>query len=113
MHELSIALSLLDLIGEEAERRNCRVMAAHVKLGALSGVVKEALVSAFDLARELTPYSDCRLVIEDVPVIGRCPKCDADRPVESVQWLCCNFCGTPTPEIVSGREMELTAMEIE
>ncbi len=113
MHELSIALSLLDLIGEEAERRSCRVMAAHVKLGPLSGVVKEALISAFDLARESTPFADCRLVIKDVPVIAHCPNCDVDGPVESIQLLCCNLCGTPTPEIISGREMELTAMEIE
>ena len=52
MHELSIALSLLDLVEEEAERRGVRVAAVHVRLGPLSGVVRDALVSAFELARE-------------------------------------------------------------
>ena len=43
MHELSIALSILDLAAEEAGRRGGRVVAVHLKLGPLSGVVKEAL----------------------------------------------------------------------
>ena len=38
MHELSIALCILDMAGEEAERRGGRVVAVHLKLGALAGV---------------------------------------------------------------------------
>ncbi len=50
MHELSIALSILDVAAEEAERQgNARVVAIHLRLGPLSGVVKGALLSAFEL----------------------------------------------------------------
>jgi hydrogenase nickel incorporation protein HypA/HybF len=56
MHELSIALSIIDAACEEAERHaGARVVAVHLKLGPLSGVVKEALVSAYELAREGSP----------------------------------------------------------
>ena len=48
MHELSIALSILDLVAEQAERQPGRIVAVHVKLGALAGVVPAALRSAFD-----------------------------------------------------------------
>ena len=49
MHELSIALSLLDQVAEEAERRGgVQVHAIHLRLGPLSGVVKEALLSAYN-----------------------------------------------------------------
>jgi hydrogenase nickel incorporation protein HypA/HybF len=113
MHELSIAMSLLDALEEEAERRQARVIAAHVRLGPLSGVVKEALLSAFEMARESTLLADCRLVIEDVPIVVFCPHCNANRPVRSMQEICCQICGTPTPKIISGNEMELKAMEIE
>ncbi len=44
MHELSIAMSIVELAEEEAERRSVQVNAVHLKLGALSGVVKEALL---------------------------------------------------------------------
>ena len=50
MHELSIALSIVELAEEEAERRGVQVNAVHLKLGALSGVVKDALLSCYEMA---------------------------------------------------------------
>jgi hydrogenase nickel incorporation protein HypA/HybF len=113
MHELSIALSILDLVTEEAERRRARVLAVHVKLGPLSGVVKDALVSAFGLAREGTPLAQTELLIEEVPIVGRCRVCAAESPPLSLQSLSCPACGTPIAEFVSGRELEVVALEIE
>jgi hydrogenase nickel incorporation protein HypA/HybF len=73
VHELSIALSILDLVGEEAERRGVRVLAIHLKLGPLSGVVKEALLPAYDLARGGGPLAEARLMVEEAPLRARCP----------------------------------------
>jgi hydrogenase nickel incorporation protein HypA/HybF len=114
MHELSIAMSLLDMIEEQAEARgNVRVHAVHLKLGPLSGVVKEALQSAYELAREGTPLQECNLIIQDVPVTAHCPRCDQPRPIDSIQELCCPVCHTPTPLVITGRELEVTALEID
>jgi hydrogenase nickel incorporation protein HypA/HybF len=112
MHELSIALSVLEVVEEEAERRGVSVSAVRLKLGPLAGVIKDALLSAFDLAREGTPLEHCMLVIEEVPIIAFCPQCQMNRTIESAQHICCGICGTPTPQILSGRELEVTAMEI-
>jgi len=114
MHELSIAMSILDMAAEEAEKRgNVRVLEIHLKLGPLSGVVKEALLSAYELARETTPYEEAQLVIEEVPVLVQCPTCRTTRGVVSVQELCCVECGTPSPDVVSGRDLEVVAMKIQ
>src|SRR5436305_1012231 len=113
MHELSLALSILDLVAEEAERHGGRVTAVHLRLGPLSGVVKEALLSAYDLAREGTGLATADLVIEEVPLVAYCPACAVARTLESPQMLCCPDCDTPTPEIVSGRELEVVALEME
>ena len=111
MHELSIALSILDVAEEEVERRgDVQVEAIHVRLGPLAGVVKEALVSAFELAREATPFRSSLLVIEDVPIVVFCSKCDAERPVRSMQDFSCAECDTPALKIVHGRELELAAL---
>jgi hydrogenase nickel incorporation protein HypA/HybF len=113
MHELSIALSLIEVASKEAERLgDVEVLAMHLKLGPLSGVVKEALLSAYDLAREGSPLAACRLEIEDVPIIAWCPACAAETPIESIQELCCPACRTPTPDIRHGQELEVTALEI-
>jgi hydrogenase nickel incorporation protein HypA/HybF len=111
MHELSIALNILDLAAEEAERRNARVAAVHLQLGPLSGVVKEALLSAYELARD-GPLKDSRLVVEEMPIIVRCPRCRADRPAKSLWQICCSVCGTPTPEVIGGRELQIVALEV-
>ena len=113
MHELSIALSLVDLAREEAERLGGRVCALHIRVGALAGVVPEALLASYEMACAETPLEGSRLVIEEVPVVVYCPTCLAERELSSVQFFCCAECGTPTPQVERGRELELVAMEIE
>jgi hydrogenase nickel incorporation protein HypA/HybF len=113
MHELSIAMSLIDLAAEEALRRESRVLALHLRLGPLAGVVPEALASAFELAREGTALADCRLEIEQVPLTVYCSACAFERPAESAQSLRCGECGALCGQVVAGRELELTALEIE
>ena len=113
MHELSIAMNILETAAQEAQRRHAgRVVAIHVRLGPLSGVVSEALESAFDLARSASPFPDSSLQIEEVAVAAYCLACAAERPVVSPQEIRCAVCGTPTPQIVRGRELEITALEI-
>jgi hydrogenase nickel incorporation protein HypA/HybF len=112
MHELSIALSILDLATEVAERQDGRVTAVHLKLGPLSGVVPEALASAYDLAREGTALAQAELVIETVAVVAYCSACAAEHTLTSVQELRCPACGLLTPEIVHGRELDVVALEI-
>uniref|UniRef100_Q01S86 Zn finger protein HypA/HybF (Possibly regulating hydrogenase expression)-like protein n=1 Tax=Solibacter usitatus (strain Ellin6076) TaxID=234267 RepID=Q01S86_SOLUE len=66
MHELSIAMSIVEVASEEARRQGgARVDAVHLKLGALSGVVKEALLFSWDLACEESPVAGARLEIEE------------------------------------------------
>jgi hydrogenase nickel incorporation protein HypA/HybF len=113
MHELSIALGILDVAAEEAERHGGRVAAVHLKLGPLSGVVKEALVAAYELAREGTPLERAELVVEEVGILAHCPRCAADCAPASLQDLRCPACGAPTPDVVRGRELEVVALEIE
>lgn len=113
MHELSIALSILDVTEEEMERQGGgQVEAIHLKLGPLAGVVKEALVSAYELAREQTPFANARLVIEDVPIAVFCSKCQAERGVRSLQDFSCAECDTPSSDVRHGRELQLAALEL-
>jgi hydrogenase nickel incorporation protein HypA/HybF len=68
VHELSIAVALVDLACEEAANKQLgRVRSLHVRLGRLSGVVKEALVFSFDVASAGTAVAGATLEIEDTP----------------------------------------------
>src|SRR5258708_17683351 len=112
MHELSIAMSIVEMAQEEAETRGVRVSAIHLKLGTMSGVVKEALVSCYELACEGTPLAGSRLVVDEVPVLVFCPSCRQPRPLSSIQLFACSECGAPTSDILQGKELEVVALEI-
>ncbi|MGA6980187.1 MAG: hydrogenase maturation nickel metallochaperone HypA [Candidatus Sulfotelmatobacter sp.] len=114
MHELSIAMSIIELAQEESERRGgVQVSAIHLRLGVLSGVVKEALEGSFEMACEGTALQGARLVIQKLPVLIACRTCQATRPIDSIQLFCCAECGTPSGEVVQGKELEVEALEIE
>jgi hydrogenase nickel incorporation protein HypA/HybF len=113
MHELSIAVSLIEMAEEKAEQLGgVRVESLRLRLGPLSGVVREALLFSFDLAAAGTAIEGARLEIEDVPVVVFCQNCKAERPLPSIQSFHCPDCGTPTPDVVQGRELELAALEV-
>jgi hydrogenase nickel incorporation protein HypA/HybF len=112
MHELSIAMSIVELAEEEAQSRGVQIEAVHLKLGALSGVVKDALLSCYEMACEGTELEGSRLLVEDIPVVIFCPACKANRPLNSVQLFRCPECGTPASEVIQGKELEVVALEI-
>jgi hydrogenase nickel incorporation protein HypA/HybF len=114
MHELSIAMSIVEMAEEEADHRGgLRVNAVHLKLGALAGVVKEALLSSYELACEGTGLQGSRLVIDEIPVVVNCPRCLGPRTVDSIQCFVCPECKGPVSEVIQGRELQVFALEIE
>jgi hydrogenase nickel incorporation protein HypA/HybF len=114
MHELSIAMSIVEMAEEESERRGgLHIIAVHLRLGLLAGVVKDALVSSYGLACEQTPLEGSKLVVEEVPGVVYCPACQARRPVRSSEWFYCSECGSLASEIVQGKELEVVSLEVE
>lgn len=114
MHELSIAISIVELAEEEAERRGgLHITAIHLRLGCLAGVVKDALLSSYEMACEHTSLAGSQLVVEEVPGIVYCPSCDARRPIQSSEWFCCSECGAIASEIVQGKELEVVSLEVQ
>ena len=113
MHELSIAMSIVDAAMEEAQRRGVQVSAVHLRLGALSGVVKDALLFSYEVACQDTALQGSQLIVEDVPVIVYCSQCQKERMLESVQLFQCPECGTPTMDIRQGKELEVFALEVQ
>ena len=66
MHELSIALSLIDAVCDELPRlgHNVSVRSVRIRVGPQSGVATEALAFAFEIAAADSPITGARLEIE-------------------------------------------------
>jgi len=113
VHELSIALSIVEGAEEELQRQGGgQVSAVFLRLGPLSGVVKEALLFSYEMACQGTPLEGSTLVIEDIPIRIRCPVCNSEGDPVSGQCLHCGRCGATNCSVVRGDELELAAMEL-
>src|SRR5688572_30764887 len=114
MHELSIALDLIDVASAELARLgSVHVTSVRLRLGALSGVAKDALIFSFDTAVIGTALDGAHLQIDDVPVSVWCDTCDTERDLFDLTRRRCPMCQSPTPRVVRGNELELVALEIE
>lgn len=114
MHELSIAMSVVEIAEEESVKRGgAKILAVYLKLGELSGVVKDALLSSYEMACEGTVLQGSRLVIEELRVVVNCPKCLAPRTLASAQRFLCPECQSPVTDVIQGRELHVAAVEIE
>ncbi len=112
MHELSIAYSLVEIASQAADSMGVRrVDVVHLRLGALAGVVQDALLFGYEIAAKGTALEGSRLAIEELPVVVHCPRCQADRTLPGIQRFRCPVCGEPTGQIVQGRELEIVSLE--
>lgn len=106
-------MGIVEAATDEAQRRGVRVSAVHLRLGALSGVVKDALLFSYEVACQETPLQGSQLIVEDIPVTVFCPRCRDQRQLASLQSFACPACGTPTMDIRQGKELEVFALEVE
>ncbi|MDW8395261.1 MAG: hydrogenase maturation nickel metallochaperone HypA [Anaerolineae bacterium] len=114
MHELSIALSLVESVESAARQAGAqRVTRIQLQLGALSGVVKEALLFSYDIAAQGTLAEGATLDIEEVPLTVHCSTCDQTHVLPLGRGISCPTCGSLSTCVVRGKELEVTAIEVE
>jgi hydrogenase nickel incorporation protein HypA/HybF len=114
VHELSIVCSVVESVQEAIrERRVERVEAVNLRVGALSGVLEDALLFSYEIATQGTPLEGSVLRIERVPVRVYCAGCEQESELASVQSFRCPRCQELTADIRSGRELEIKSIEID
>jgi hydrogenase nickel incorporation protein HypA/HybF len=113
VHEVGVALGLLEGVRTTVLDRGVdRVCSVNVRLGALSGVVRDALLFSWDVVTKETICEGSRLCIEEIPLVVYCRQCGAQRSPRPGSGLVCPECSSVAPDIVRGREMELVSVEV-
>ncbi len=113
MHELSFAQSIVDIIHQSVptdELRDVRIV--RLKIGALSGVVADSLDFCFTAISAETPLARARLDIEQIPFAVLCNSCQKTF-VNDIGYVVCPECGGVETTVVSGRELQLTEIELD
>jgi hydrogenase nickel incorporation protein HypA/HybF len=112
MHELSVALSVLDIVhAAAAEAGLAAVTRVRLRIGRASGVQPDSLRFAFDCSKAGTPSAEAALEIEEVPVGGRCAACGGIFTSPEPYVLACPLCGGASFRVTGGDELQVLDLE--
>lgn len=111
MHELSIAMRVIDLVdGHLRAAGGGRVATIRLRVGRLAGVVPDALRMALTMAAQGTLLEAAAVEIAEVPVRIWCPMCRREVDLPGLVRLACPECGTRSGDVRAGDELELEAI---
>jgi hydrogenase nickel incorporation protein HypA/HybF len=125
MHELSIAMGMVDELIRIAQDNNAkRVVTVRLRIGKMSGIVTDSLEFAFDVIKSEYPLlSDTRIVIQEVPLIYECRMCkNTFSPQDEtnftgasreIRFPSCPRCESYNLDLISGEEMDIENVEVE
>jgi hydrogenase nickel incorporation protein HypA/HybF len=110
MHELSIAVSLVEEITRDAQERGLnRVTSISLAVGKRAHLLPQALQSCFDLLKTGTIMADAELQIEITEAEFVCRHCGW-RELRDTLWSDCADCGRPAL-LAGGAELEIREYE--
>lgn len=113
MHEMSIALSIIDLATEQAQKENARkIVEIELDIGAVSGVEIEALNFALEMAVKETLLESALVKVNRIEAVSECLECG--HHFESMHHINqCPRCRELNTRIVKGRELQVKSLLIE
>jgi hydrogenase nickel incorporation protein HypA/HybF len=111
MHEFSIIQNIIEIVTETAVQNHVKqIYAVELEVGAASGVVKQAMEFAWEAAGKGELLKNSLLKISEVPLSVKCTICrNIYSPAEIYES--CPACGEVSPEIISGKELRILAIE--
>jgi hydrogenase nickel incorporation protein HypA/HybF len=113
MHEMSIALSIIDLAEAQARKeRAVRIVEVELDIGTISGIEIEALNFAMEVAAKDTQLETARIRINRIEVVLECMECG--HRFEPERYLSqCPLCGELNTRVIKGRELQVKSLLIE
>jgi len=113
MHELSIALSIVELAEEEARKATASVIRkVEVEIGTMAGVENEALLFAWDSVIQGTIAKGSSLEIHSIQAEAHCLECGQDFPAEHF-FVQCPACNSFRYNITKGKELRVSSLLVD
>ena len=109
MHELGITRNIVAIVSDAAKGR--RVRKVTLEVGALSGIMPEAIAFCFDVVAAGTALDGATLDIRKVEGRGRCAACGVEFATAALYTPCA--CGSRQIERLAGEELLIKTMELE
>jgi hydrogenase nickel incorporation protein HypA/HybF len=113
MHELSIAQSILEIVGQNLPAENQKhVKSVIVRIGKLSNVLPESLNFCFEAITRETDFENTQLVIKVIPITIECKNCGKISETEDFVFLCPS-CSSNKISVIGGNDLNVEEIEVE
>ena len=113
MHELSIAVSILDAVEAQAAKRpDARFCKVGLRIGELSGIDADALTFSWQAITMDTEFQTTALEVEFCPRRHRCGQCGQEFEVRDYETDCPS-CKNMATTCIAGEELDIAFMEVE
>ncbi len=113
MHEASVAISLIETVSALCQKEGYNsIEAVRLKIGRAAGILPDALLFAFDVAKTGTLANEAELIIEYVALGGFCRECGSQFETEERYIYACPACNSSAIKITRGDEMQIIDMEV-
>ena len=110
MHELSLAVNIIEIA--EAEAASAGASVVHeviIEAGAVSGVDCGILQGALEFASKDTSLESAKFTIKTVPGKGICSKCGTGFVMSDI-FTPCPVCGSPAGKLTEGTELKVVTI---
>jgi hydrogenase nickel incorporation protein HypA/HybF len=113
MHELSIALSIIELVENEARIANSETITeVHLEVGQLAGVDLEALEFSLNMARQRTMMNHAVIRIDKIPGKAICKSCNFEFGTDAL-YSVCPGCNDGNTVLLSGMELKVKSLLVD
>lgn len=113
MHELSIAMNIIEIAAEEKNKAGGgAIQSVELEVGTLSGVVVDALQFALEVSVKGTVLEHAKIDIHPVEATASCNRCGLSFPVGDL-FTSCPHCQSLDTRLVSGGELRFRSFILE
>ncbi len=113
MHEMSIALNIIDIVSSQAKAEQAqKINRIELEIGELAGILIDSLEFCFEAASKNTLADSASLNIVKIPGKGICHDCHTEIDVDNYIVVCPN-CGGFGVEITQGKELKIRSINID
>ena len=113
MHEASIAISLIETVSDLCQKEGYNsIEVVRLKVGRAAGILPDALLFAFDVAKAGTIANKAELIIEYIALGGYCSDCGSQFESEERYVFFCPACNSRAIKLTRGDEMQIIDMEV-
>ena len=112
MHELSIAVNIVDIVTEEVNKfDSSSVVEIEIEIGSMSGVIVESLDFAMEEAVKNTCLSKAKIKFIELISEANCSKCGNHFSVDDF-FAVCPKCGSFETDIIKGKELKIKKIKL-